>query len=148
MSRLNDVSITHVIVNKEIDAVKLILACFFDEPKNVVERNKLIIGKVVKNEHVKIYAGFSEEELKEQLRFLQAQVSVNQKVLTDGIPLMEVVISESGASIPPESQHTSCEHKITDSFTLQSVNFQVQNYRSSLWDQIIVGQRHLHYTTE
>ena len=75
MSRLNDVSITHVIVNKEIDAVKLILACFFDEPKNVVERNKLIIGKVVKNEHVKIYAGFSEEELKEQLRFLQAQVS-------------------------------------------------------------------------
>eukprot|EP01036_Dinobryon_divergens_P031811 gene31811-41286_t len=52
---------------------------------------------------------------------------VNQKVLADGIPLMEQMFSVSGASIPPEFQHASC---------------------NSLWDQIIVGQRHLHYTTE
>eukprot|EP01035_Chromulina_nebulosa_P023684 gene23684-30716_t len=56
---------------------------------------------------------------------------VNQKVLADGIPLMEQMFSVSGASIPPEFQHAS-----------------LKNYRSSLWDQIIVGQRHLHYTTE
>jgi hypothetical protein len=61
---------------------------------------------------------------------------------------MEQVISESGASIPPESQHASCKHEIMDSFTLQSVNMEVKHYRSALWDQIIVGQRNLHYTTE
>jgi hypothetical protein len=61
---------------------------------------------------------------------------------------MEQVISESGASIPPESQHASCEHEISNMFTLQSVNLNVTGYRSSLWDQIIVGLRELHYTTE
>ena len=73
---------------------------------------------------------------------------MNQKVLADGIPLMEQVLSTSGASIPPECQHASCQHEITDRFSLHSVNFEVKNYRSSLWGQIIVGQRHLHYTTE
>ena len=62
-------------VEKDIDAVKLILACFFDEPENNVERNKLIRRKVAENENVKTYARFSEAELKEQLRFLQVQVS-------------------------------------------------------------------------
>eukprot|EP01036_Dinobryon_divergens_P038343 gene38343-50330_t len=64
-------------VEKDIDAVKLILACFFDEPENNVERNKLIRRKVAENENVKTYARFSEAELKEQLRFLQVQVSGN-----------------------------------------------------------------------
>ena len=61
---------------------------------------------------------------------------------------MEQVISESGASIPPESQHASCKHEIRDSFTLQSVDVKVRGYRSSLWDGIIIGQTDLHYTTE
>lgn len=74
--------------------------------------------------------------------------SVIQKSLSDGIPPMEQVISESGASIPPESQHASCEHKIMDIFSLQSVSMEVQRYPSSLWNQIIIGQRNLHYTTE
>jgi len=77
-----------------------------------------------------------------------ASFTVNQKSLNDGIPPMEQVISESGASIPPESQHASCEHEIMDSFTLQNVNMEVKHYRSSLWDHIIIGQADLHYTTE
>jgi len=65
-----------------------------------------------------------------------ASFTVNQKSLNDGIPPMEQVISESGASIPPESQHASCEHEIMDSFTLQNVNMEVKHYRSSLWDTL------------
>jgi hypothetical protein len=72
----------------------------------------------------------------------------SQKSLADGIPQMEQVISESGASIPPESQHASCRHEIKDSFTLQSVNVKVRDYRNTLWDGIIIGQADLHYTTE
>lgn len=61
---------------------------------------------------------------------------------------MEQRISESGASIPPESQHASCKYEIKNDFTLQNVSIKVKNYRSSIWDQIIVGQTNLHYTTE
>ena len=61
---------------------------------------------------------------------------------------MEQVISESGASIPPESQHASCKHEIRDSFTLQNVDVKVRGYRNSLWDGVIIGQTDLHYTTE
>ena len=58
----------------EIEALKIILNCFFDEPENVVERNKLIRRTVAENEHVKTYARFSEEELKRQLEILQSQL--------------------------------------------------------------------------
>jgi len=61
---------------------------------------------------------------------------------------MEQVISESGASIPPESQHASCKHEIRDNFNLQSVDVKVRGYRRSLWDGIIIGQTDLHYTSE
>jgi hypothetical protein len=64
-----------VAVEKDIDAVKLILACFFDEPENNAERDKLIRRKFAGNEQMKSYARFSEAELKEHLRFLQGQVS-------------------------------------------------------------------------
>jgi hypothetical protein len=37
----------------EIEAAKLILACFLDEPENEVQRNNLIRGKVAENEKVK-----------------------------------------------------------------------------------------------
>lgn len=61
---------------------------------------------------------------------------------------MEQVISESGASIPPESQHASCEHESNRTFAVHTVSLKVKSHRSSLWDQIIVGQKDLHYTTE
>ena len=61
---------------------------------------------------------------------------------------MTQVISESGASVPPESQHASCRHEIKDSFTLQSVSVKVRGYRNTLWDSIIIGEADLHYTTE
>ena len=57
-------------VEKEIEALKFLLACFFDKPENEVERYKLIRGKVLENEYVRTYARFSETELKEQLRVL------------------------------------------------------------------------------
>lgn len=61
---------------------------------------------------------------------------------------MEQSISESGASIPPESQHPSCAQEIMSSFTLVDVSMEVNYYRSSLWDQVIIGEQKLHYTTE
>jgi hypothetical protein len=68
--------------------------------------------------------------------------------LADGIPQMEQVISNSGATIPLESEHSPCEHEINPSFTVQCVSRQVKNYQSSLRAHIIVGQTSLHYTTE
>ena len=63
-------------IEKDINALKLILACFYDEPDNIIERKKLIRRKVEENEHVKTYASFSEAELREQLLcYLQGQVS-------------------------------------------------------------------------
>ena len=62
-------------IEKEIEAVKFILACFFDEPDNLVERNNLIRGKVGENELIKTYADFSKVELKEQLIALQKQLN-------------------------------------------------------------------------
>ena len=76
MSRDKFTSWSSIVFNKkDIDAVKLILQCFLDEPENNVKRNKLIRRKVAENEDVKTYGRFSEAELKEQLRFLQGQGS-------------------------------------------------------------------------
>ena len=79
---------------KEIEALKIILNCFFDEPENVVERNKLIKRRVAENEHVKTYARFSEEELKRQLEILQSQLygTVNINFIVFMILLMSILI--------------------------------------------------------
>ena len=61
-------------VQEEITAVKFILACFYDQPDNEVQRNELIKTKVEENTWVKTYANFSVPELKEQLRGLQSQL--------------------------------------------------------------------------
>ena len=73
---------------------------------------------------------------------------MNQKVLADGIPRMKQVISKSGPSIPPQSQHQPCEHEVMYSFTLQSVDIEVKNSQNYLWTRINVGQGYLLYTTE
>jgi hypothetical protein len=43
------------------------LACFFDEPEDAVERNKLIRAKASENERIKTFGRLSERELKEEL---------------------------------------------------------------------------------
>jgi uncharacterized protein (DUF608 family) len=56
----------------EIEAVKFLLASFFDNPIEA-ERQLSIVEKAETNAHVKTYADFSKQELKEQLSALQKQ---------------------------------------------------------------------------
>jgi len=61
-------------VEKEIDAIKILLASFFGGPSEA-QRQKSIVCKAAENDSVKIYAGYSAEKLQEQLTYLQAQLS-------------------------------------------------------------------------
>jgi hypothetical protein len=70
------------------------------------------------------------------------------KSLADGIPQMEQVISESGAYIPLESQHASCEHEINQEFTLIEFSIDVKKYQNRVWGDCPATLSNLHYTTE
>lgn len=61
---------------------------------------------------------------------------------------MVQVISESPASIPPESQHARCKYDTVNSFTLLDESAQVKTRPNTLWNRVIAGQDKLHYTTE
>lgn len=63
-------------------------------------------------------------------------------LLSDGIPPMEQVMSTSGAYIPHESQHASCEQEVVGGFKLQSVSLEVKNSSCTMWRQA------LHYASE
>ena len=73
---------------------------------------------------------------------------MNVKSLADGIPQMEQVISESGASIPLESQHASCEHEINQEFTLIEFSIDAKKYQNRVWGDCPATLSNLHYTTE
>jgi hypothetical protein len=62
-------------IEKEIEAVKFLLGTFFGGPLEN-ERTGLITNhfEATKNEYLKTYAEFSNEELKEQLIALQKQL--------------------------------------------------------------------------
>jgi hypothetical protein len=64
-----------VTVEKDIEAVKFILACYFKYPHDEQKRNKLIKKKVLQNDMVAVYGRHSEDELKGILPGLQNQVS-------------------------------------------------------------------------
>eukprot|EP00601_Ochromonadales_sp_CCMP2298_P024629 CAMPEP_0173282286 /NCGR_PEP_ID=MMETSP1143-20121109/6724_1 /TAXON_ID=483371 /ORGANISM="non described non described, Strain CCMP2298" /LENGTH=568 /DNA_ID=CAMNT_0014219817 /DNA_START=38 /DNA_END=1742 /DNA_ORIENTATION=- len=72
----------------------------------------------------------------------------NVKSLADGIPQMEQVISESGAFIPPESQHASCEHEIKKVFMLIEFSKDAKKYQNRVWGDCPATLSNLHYTTE
>ena len=59
-------------LEKDIEAVKFLLGSFFGDPSEV-DRQALIRAEAAENKYVKTYADFSKEELKGQLRILQAQ---------------------------------------------------------------------------
>jgi len=61
-------------LEKEIEAVKFLLASFFDDPTEA-ERTGAIREKAVENVQVKVYARMSEAELKQQLVALQARLN-------------------------------------------------------------------------
>jgi len=61
-------------IEKEIQAVKFLLASFFDDPPEV-ERKKAITKKAAENEYVKVNARLPEKRLQEQLWFLQAKLN-------------------------------------------------------------------------
>ena len=61
-------------IEKEIVAVKSLLASFFGNP-NEADREIRIREEAVTNEYIKTYAEFSKAELKEQLQALQKQLN-------------------------------------------------------------------------
>jgi hypothetical protein len=61
---------------------------------------------------------------------------------------MEKVISESGASIPPESQHASCKREVKNDFALIDFPQKAKTYQNRVWGDCPVTLSHLHYTTE
>jgi hypothetical protein len=67
-----------VTVEKDIEAVKFILACFFDEPHDEQKRDKLIKEKVLQNDMIKVYGMYSKEKLQDSLQVLQSQVSAGK----------------------------------------------------------------------
>lgn len=73
---------------------------------------------------------------------------MSQKSLADGIPPVEQVISESGASIPLESQHASCAYETRRDFSLISLAEEAKRYHNRLWGDCPVTLQTLHYTTE
>jgi len=67
----------YVSMSVEIEAAKLILPCFLDEPENEVQRNNLIRGKVAENEKVKknVPDFLMRKKTQKQLFVLQSQIS-------------------------------------------------------------------------
>jgi hypothetical protein len=61
---------------------------------------------------------------------------------------MEQVISEFGASIPPESQHASCGHEIKQEFTLIEFSKDAKKYQNRVWGDCPATLLNLHYTTK
>jgi hypothetical protein len=67
-----------VTVEKDIEAVKFILACYFKYPHDDQKRNKLFKKKYLQNDMIAVYGMYSKDELKEILPGLQNQVSVGK----------------------------------------------------------------------
>jgi hypothetical protein len=65
-------------VEKDIEAVKFILACFYYCPHDKENRDKLIREKLLENDMIAVYGRHSEDELKGILPGLQGQVTAGK----------------------------------------------------------------------
>lgn len=70
------------------------------------------------------------------------------KSLSDGIPLLEQHITESGGSIPLPQDHPPCERRSFSEFFLCEVPQSVLQYPSRIWGSVPSGRDHLYYATE
>jgi hypothetical protein len=65
-------------VEKDIEAVKYILQCFYYCPHDEEKRDERIREKVLENDMIAVYGMYSKDELKRILPGLQGQVSAGK----------------------------------------------------------------------
>jgi hypothetical protein len=67
-------------VQKDIEAVKFILACFFKYPHDEEKRDKLIREKVLQNDMIAVYGMYSKDELKGILKLKERRAADELKL--------------------------------------------------------------------